>query len=219
MRSINIRNQVLRALPETWFLARQGVGEKVMLNKFWNLLIILTLFSSALVQPRVTLAETALVGKSGALEALPAWARPPAPSALRYLPLFIPGLKPAVVDSEIQSLSGSSVSASDCYLPGVTLTLCFTARNASDDVEWLDGVGLTLPAGWTAACNSQDASDSGGNAVSFDCAVVANNLIYADNDGGWGEIYGGQGWGFCVDVGAPAYASGPHGIEGRKSPV
>jgi hypothetical protein len=79
----------------------------------------------------------------------------------------------------------------------VAVATCLTARcpfallpTTPSDLDWLDEVGLTLPAGWTAVCNSQEASDSGGNAVNFDCAAnansAANSATYSDDDGDWG---------------------------------
>ena len=113
----------------------------------------------------------------------------------------------------ITSIAGSTVTGSDCHQPGDTATLCFTAYNASTDDEWLDGIALTLPAGWTVACSSKDVQDSGGNAVAFTCSAAGNNVSYTDNDGGYGEIYDGESWGFCVDVTAPASACGTQLVD------
>jgi len=106
-----------------------------------------------------------------------------------------------------ESIAGSTVSwVSGTYDTGggTTSTICFSAANTSADTEWLSGVTVTFPATWVAACNSQDAADSGGNAVAFDCVAATNSVSYTDNDGGYGEVYDGETWGFCVDVTPPA---------------
>ena len=99
-----------------------------------------------------------------------------------------------------------------CYESEVPATQCFSANNASPDTEWISGITLTLPVGWQVACNSQDPTDSGGNTVDFDCAAAGNVVSYLDNNGGYGEIYDGESWGFCVDI-TPTVASGPQMID------
>jgi subtilisin family serine protease len=154
---------------------------------------------------------------------LPAWAQPPPPAegpspgssdiapAARQTGLLT-DLAPAR-GLGTNSIAGSTVTGDDCYVPGGMSTLCFTAHNASTDVEWLDEVALAFPAGWAVACNSQDATDSGDNLVFFTCAASGNNVSYTDSDGGFGEVYGGESWGFCVDVTAPGGASGSQAVD------
>jgi hypothetical protein len=106
-----------------------------------------------------------------------------------------------------ENLTGSTVAwVSGFYDPagGTTSTICFLVSNTSPDGEWVDAVSALFPATWAVACSSQDPTDSGGNAVNFDCLAVANFVVYNDNDGGLGEIEDGQTWGFCVDVTPPA---------------
>lgn len=132
------------------------------------------------------------------------------------------------------SISDSSVATEDCYQDGTTQTLCFTVHNGSTDGEWLDQVRLTFPPGppaWTVACHSQDASDSAGYPVNFNCTPSSNEARYDDSDAdGYGEVSQGSSWGFCVDVTVPAGYDGnriinwglsgdedgttPHDIEG-----
>lgn len=105
-----------------------------------------------------------------------------------------------------ESIAGSTVTwVSGTYNTGggTTGTFCFSASNTSPDTEWLTGVTVTFPATWVAACNSQDVNDSDGNAVAFNCLATANAVVYADTDGGFGEVYDGETWGFCVDVTPP----------------
>lgn len=105
-----------------------------------------------------------------------------------------------------ESIAGSTVTwISGIYNTGggTNSTICFSAANTSSDTEWLSGVTVTFPATWVTACNSQDADDSGGNAVAFSCTAAANAVVYADSDASYGEVYDGATWGFCVDVTPP----------------
>ena len=112
----------------------------------------------------------------------------------------------------ISSISGSTISTPACYQPGQTRTMCFSVHNSSADMEWLDRVRLTFPAllgPWTVACQFQDAADSSGAPVNFNCTASNNEVIYSDNDSdGFGEISAGSSWTFCVDLTIPgAYNS------------
>ena len=140
-----------------------------------------------------------------------------------------------------RSIAGSDVSCSPddpngCnYTAGSSVAMEFRITNASGDSEWVDEVSVTFPAGWTVACNSQDASDSGSHAVSMACTVSSTTVTYTDDDGGYGEIYDGQTWDFTIDVTAPAgttgsqtvgwsisgddYGADPHDLTGSTSIV
>jgi hypothetical protein len=105
-----------------------------------------------------------------------------------------------------EDLTGSTVTwVSGTYDPagGMASTICFLVSNTSPDTEWITSAAVLFPATWVVACNSQDATDSGGNTVNFDCDVLDNLVTYADNDAGYGEIWDGETWGFCVDVTPP----------------
>ncbi len=145
---------------------------------------------------------------------------------------------PFVLDQP-DSLAGSTVTwVSGAFNPagGTLSTICFLASNTSPDTEWVTGVSVLFPSGWVAACNSQDPADSGGNTVNFDCLASGPLVAYTDNDGGYGEIYDGETWGFCVDVTPPVgswpppqpvdwvingdgWGSEPHSVEGTENIV
>jgi hypothetical protein len=112
----------------------------------------------------------------------------------------------------VSSIAGSTISTSDCYQPGQTRTMCFTVQNGSQDNEWLDRVRLTFPdllGPWTVACLYQDATDSSGKPVDFDCSAINNEVIYTDNDSdGSGEITAGSSWTFCIDLTVPSAYNG-----------
>ncbi|MFZ5918178.1 MAG: hypothetical protein ACOYZ7_14645 [Chloroflexota bacterium] len=132
-------------------------------------------------------------------------------------PLSLAAFGPAA-GAGILGVSGSDVTAEQCYQANQPQTLCFTVYNGSTGWEWLDGVQLTFPAllgNWTVACNSQEATDSVGYPVSMSCSTPsANQLTYADSDSdGYGEISNGASWGFCADVTVPAAYEGPRTIN------
>jgi hypothetical protein len=113
---------------------------------------------------------------------------------------------------ESQSIAGSTVMTGGGYVPGTTALFCGTAVNASTDTEWLDAVSLTFPSGWTPACDWQAADDSAGHPVAFDCIAAGNSVSYLDNDGGFGEVYDGCSWSFCVALNVPGGASGSQSV-------
>jgi hypothetical protein len=134
------------------------------------------------------------------------------------------------------SIAGSTISTLDCYQPGQTRTMCFSVQNGSQDMEWLDRVRLTFPTlagAWMVACQYQDATDSSGAPVNFNCTTNNNEVIYTDIDSdGWGEISAGSSWNFCIEVQIPSPYDGeriihwglsgdeagatPHEIEGTS---
>ena len=145
------------------------------------------------------------------LLALPAMARPipqAATSERVAAPAIAGGEAAALTDGElggVNSLAGSTVSMlpdDAWYLAGLTRTICLEAANNSPDEEWIAEVNLTLPAGWTAACNTQDPGPL------LDCSAAGNAISYTDTDGGFGEILDGEIWGFCLDATPPGDASG-----------
>jgi hypothetical protein len=86
---------------------------------------------------------------------------------------------------------------------------CSNESPASPDPEALDQIALGFPDGWTVACGSQDATDSGGNPVAFACSASGQAVTYADTDEGAGEIVPGRSWSFSVGVTAPATSTTP----------
>ncbi|MCP4591848.1 MAG: hypothetical protein GY842_14020, partial [bacterium] len=108
------------------------------------------------------------------------------------------------------SIQGSYCTTSDPYFPGSTASMCWTCTSdgPTTNPECLNEVALGYPDGWTVACDSQDGVDSAGNPVDFNCTAGGQNVTYSDNNGGPGEICPDQSWSFCVNVTAPASASG-----------
>ena len=108
-----------------------------------------------------------------------------------------------------KSVAGSTVATSDTFTGGSTEIMCFTATNGSPDLEYIVSIALTFPAGWLAACSSQDAQDSDGYNVTLSCSAAANVLTYSG-----GSFAGGDGatWGFCASVTVPVGAPVPSSV-------
>ncbi len=129
-------------------------------------------------------------------------------------------------DVGIASVTSSTVETEHCYQDGTSQVLCFTVYNASTDGEWLDRVRLTFPTlegAWNVTCHSQDATDSIGYAVSFNCdgASITQQVVYSTTDSdGFGEISNGASWSFCVDADIPSGYDGDRiinwGLDGDE---
>ena len=124
----------------------------------------------------------------------------------------------------VLDISGSSVETGDCYQADKTQTLCFQVYNGSSSwsSEWISQTRLTFPTqdgNWVAACKpgGQDAADSMGNPVNFDCNTTSiNEVTYTDNDDespNYGEISAGASWGVCVAITVPASYTGDRYIH------
>jgi len=109
-----------------------------------------------------------------------------------------------------RSIAGSSVTPDrSCYSPGSSDVYTLTVYNASTDLEWLDVVTFTFPSDWSVTLVATDTQDSCGNDVNFSTfSVVTNQVTFADNDGDWGEVYGGCSWSAAITVTVPVSATG-----------
>ena len=127
-------------------------------------------------------------------------------------------LKPEYKVDEIQllnivstplDLTGSTVTlkGGNPLTAGTSGTLTFQVANNSPDDEYIASLTITFPVGWTVACNSQDAQDSGGNSVGLTCSPSSNLVNF--NDSG-GDIRTNNTWNFSLDVTAPI--STPRGV-------
>ncbi len=107
-------------------------------------------------------------------------------------------------------LTGSTLTltAGNPLTAGITGTLTFQVFNNSPDEEYIYQVQVTLPTGWTVACNSQDATDSGANTVNATCGTASNVVTYTGEDPVFGEILDGETWNFSVDVTVPGSTAG-----------
>ena len=109
-------------------------------------------------------------------------------------------------------IRGAKCASSDPYLPGGTATMrwiCSNGSPAAPDPEALAQIALGFPDGWTVACGSQAATDSGGSPVAFSCRASGQTVTYSDTNGGAGEIAPGRSWNFSVNVTAPATTTTP----------
>ena len=109
------------------------------------------------------------------------------------------------------NIRGAKCTTPDPYLPGGTSTMSWTCSNdspAAPDPEGLNKIALGYPDGWIVACDSQNATDSGGSPVAFSCTASGQTVTYVDTNGGPGEILPRRTWSFRVKVTAPSTAAG-----------
>ena len=120
------------------------------------------------------------------------------------------GTAPVARAGTKRSIAGSSVTPDrSCYSPGSSDVYTLTVYNASTDLEWLDVVTFTFPSGWSVTLVATDTQDSCGNDVNFSTSsVVTNQVAFTDNDGDWGEVYGGCSWSAAITVTVPVSATG-----------
>ncbi|MBN2172320.1 MAG: T9SS type A sorting domain-containing protein, partial [Candidatus Krumholzibacteriota bacterium] len=130
-----------------------------------------------------------------------------------------------------RSIAGSTFTSNPTsYTPGATATYTLTIYNASGDYEWLDEATLDFPAGVTVVSSTNFTGGSGGDLITNNATGDGARLVWSDNDGGWGEVYGGESataqvtltfaGGAMGDLDIPwtmsgdDYGSSPHDING-----
>ncbi len=124
---------------------------------------------------------------------------------LLILTLFAITASPALADRSIDGSYVDLLSPSFPYVftPGQPFTSEFYIFNASTDTEWISEIWLTFPACFTVTNGwwSPDAGASSPFGFGFDVTGSSDNEAYFwDLDGSWGEIYGGEGGRFYVEV-------------------
>ncbi|TET50568.1 MAG: caspase family protein, partial [Anaerolineales bacterium] len=134
------------------------------------------------------------------------------PAAALALLLLLPGGgRVAVAEGDsTRDLSGSDVTVNkSLYVSGTTNVYSFTVYNGSPDMEFVDGVTLTLPAGWTVTAAQGDPEDSSPLAVSFTTSGLGTNEVsFTDSDGYPGEIHDDCTWSAVVTASAPVTVTG-----------
>ncbi len=101
----------------------------------------------------------------------------------------------AVVDPILpaRDITGSTLSADpDSFLPGATQDYLLTVFNASPDYEWLTEVNLDCPPGVTVLASTDFVGGSGGDLVSNQASGDGAEIIWLDQNDGWGNIFGGE---------------------------
>ena len=103
------------------------------------------------------------------------------------------------------SIAGSTVTPDhSTYVAGGANVYVTTIYNASPDVEWLDQITITFPAGWTITAMQGDAEDSCYDTIGFSASGIGTNQgVFTDDNGGYGEIWGGCSWNAVFTVTVP----------------
>ncbi len=90
-----------------------------------------------------------------------------------------------------REITGSTLSSDpDSFLPGWTGDYLLTVYNGSPDFEWLTEVSLNCPAGVTVIASTDFVGGTGGALVSNQAAGDGAKIIWTDENGGWGNIFG-----------------------------
>ena len=101
-----------------------------------------------------------------------------------------------------KSIAGSTLTLdTSSYLPGTTVDWTFTATNASTDVEWMEDVIISFPAGVTVNSATNFVGGSGGDMTPD---VTSGNGVtitwHGETSSGWGVIQGGESASATVNV-------------------
>jgi hypothetical protein len=92
-----------------------------------------------------------------------------------------------------RDISGTTLSADpDSFLPGTTQDYLLTVYNASLDFEWLTEIHLDCPPGVTVLSSTDFLGGTGGDLVTNHATGDGAELIWTDQNGGWGNIFGGE---------------------------
>jgi hypothetical protein len=118
-----------------------------------------------------------------------------------------------------RDLTGSEATVNETfYVSGSTNVLSFTVYNGSPDREWIDGITLTFPSGWTVGSAQGDLSDSYPYSVSLATSGVGTNQVsFNDDDGGNGEIHDYCSWHASIAVTVPVTAAGTQTVTWNLS--
>ena len=76
------------------------------------------------------------------------------------------------------NIDGSTLTVfgnDNCFEPDQTKLICFSVYNASTDGDRIEGIYISLPEGWSAACFAQDESDSCNNQIDLECSNPADH--------------------------------------------
>jgi len=126
--------------------------------------------------------------------------------ALLVLALALPVAARDIGNATVTLLSPTMVS------PGNTYMFVFFVQNASPDAEWITNVEIHFPFGAGTFANQATMGYTMITATrpswSMTVAPTVPTAIWADNNGGYGEIYSTEGTDIWVDVTLPAVMTG-----------
>ncbi len=130
-----------------------------------------------------------------------------------------------------RNISGSTFESDiNEYTSGTTFDIVFTIYNNSGDWEWLDGATLDFPTDITVNSSTNFVGGTDGDLVTDNNTGNGAMITWTDENGGWGNIYGGESavstvnitvsGGFSGDMvldwtlSGDDYGSDPHDISG-----
>ena len=88
------------------------------------------------------------------------------------------------------------------YCPSTVYDFEFYVFNNSMDTEWIQHIEIFFPDCWEIVVGSDwyEPDPGAGGSFNFIFMGGGNAAIWGDADGGWGEIYGGEGGTFGISV-------------------
>lgn len=105
---------------------------------------------------------------------------------IQLLDPYLPGGAP-------RDIGGSTfVSDPGEYAPGTEADFLLSVTNASEDYEWLTEIRLAFPSTVTVVHSTNFIGGSGGILLSNYATGPGVTLIWSDENGGWGNVYGGE---------------------------
>jgi hypothetical protein len=125
---------------------------------------------------------------------------------LLVLALTVPVAARDIGNATVTLLSPTMVS------PGNTYMFTFFVQNASPDAEWITNVEIHFPFGAGTSANQASMGytfiATGRPSWTMTVWPTVPTALWADNDGGYGEIYSTEGTDVWVDVTLPAVMTG-----------
>ncbi len=109
---------------------------------------------------------------------------------------------PALADRSIEGSYVELIEPQGLLCACSTYEFVFYVWNNSMDVEWIAEIIITFPDCWEIVAGSDWYTPDPGAAGPFNFMFIGGGNVahWADADGGWGEIYGGEGGHFGVTV-------------------
>ncbi len=126
--------------------------------------------------------------------------------ALLVLALAVPAAARDIANATVTLLSPTTVS------PGNTYMFVFFVQNASPDAEWITNVEIHFPFGPGTTANQGSMGytliATGRPSWTMTVFPTVPTCVWADNNGGYGEIYSTEGTDVWVDVTLPPVMTG-----------
>ncbi len=117
-------------------------------------------------------------------------------------------------ETSSRNITGSTFTSTETeYEQDTTFDLHLSVYNASGDEEWLDGATLDFPTGVTVNSSTNFIGGSAGDLVSNGSTGNGALIVWSDNNGGYGNIYGNESATATVNISVSSEFSGDMDID------